>query len=142
MEKKKLCLNTRLVCADAAGVIDALAEGLKERCLRIQKGDETLVLTPPEAVDLELEARLKDGRGKITLEISWRVSEDGEHEADDGEDDEPGQSGASGEARPDDEAEVLIDAAEITPGEGAAQAMSDAPAVKEGKDRKSHKRKS
>lgn len=141
MEKKKLCLNTRLVCADAAGVIDALAEGLKERCLRIQKGDETLVLTPPEAVDLELEAKLKEGRGKIILEISWRVSDD-EDAADDEERDESGQPGTSEDEASGDEAEVLIDAAEITPGEGAAQAMTDAPASKDGKDRKSHKRKS
>lgn len=111
MEKKKLCLNTRLVCADAAGVIDALAEGLKERCLRLQKGDETLVLTPPEAVDLELEAKLKDGRGKITLEISWRVAGDDAAESTD-EDDEDAPTG---------EEEILIDAAELAAEELAAE---------------------
>lgn len=111
MEKKKLCLNTRLVCADAAGVIDALAEGLKERCLRLQKGDETLVLTPPEAVDLELEAKLKDGRGKITLEISWRVAGDDAAESAD-EDDEDAPTG---------EEEILIDAAELAAEELAAE---------------------
>lgn len=76
MEKEKLQLVTRLVCADAAGVIEALAEGLKERCLKIQKGDQTMVLNPPEAVDIELEAKIKEGRGKVSLEISWRVAEE------------------------------------------------------------------
>lgn len=76
MEKEKLQLVTRLVCADAAGVIEALAEGLKERCLKIQKGDQTMVLNPPEAVDIELEAKIKEGRGKVSLEISWRVTEE------------------------------------------------------------------
>lgn len=76
MEKQKISLNTRLLCADAAGFVEALADGLKERCLKIQKGDETLVLTPPEAVDVEVEAKIREGRGKFSLEISWRIPDD------------------------------------------------------------------
>ena len=76
MEKQKISLSTRLLCADAAGVVEALAEGLKERCLKVQKGDETLVLTPPEAVDVDVEAKVRDGRGKFMIEISWRIPDD------------------------------------------------------------------
>lgn len=76
MEKQKISLSTRLLCADAAGVVEALAEGLKERCLKVQKGDETLVLSPPEAVDVDVEAKVRDGRGKFMLEISWRIPDD------------------------------------------------------------------
>ena len=76
MEKQKISLSTRLLCADAAGVVEALAEGLKERCLKVQKGDETLVLSPPEAVDVDVEAKVRDGRGKFMIEISWRIPDD------------------------------------------------------------------
>lgn len=76
MEKQKISLSTRLLCADAAGVVEALAEGLKERCLKVQKGDETLVLSPPEAVDVDVEAKVRDGRGKFMVEISWRIPDD------------------------------------------------------------------
>lgn len=76
MEKQKISLSTRLLCADAAGVVEALAEGLKERCLKVQKGDETMVLSPPEAVDVDVEAKIRDGRGKFSLEISWRIPDD------------------------------------------------------------------
>lgn len=76
MEKRKISLHTRLICADAAGVVEGLAEGLKERCLKIQKGDATLVLNPPEVVDIDVEARVRDGRGKFSLEISWRIPDD------------------------------------------------------------------
>ena len=76
MEKQKISLSTRLLCADAAGVVEALTEGLKERCLKVQKGDETLVLSPPEAVDVDVEAKVRDGRGKFMIEISWRIPDD------------------------------------------------------------------
>lgn len=76
MEKQKISLSTRLLCADAAGVVEALAEGLKERCLKVQKGDETLVLNPPEAVDVDVEAKVRDGRGKFMIEVSWRIPDD------------------------------------------------------------------
>jgi len=76
MEKQKISLSTRLLCADAAGVVEALAEGLKERCLKVQKGDETLVLNPPEAVDVDVEAKVRDGRGKFMVEVSWRIPDD------------------------------------------------------------------
>lgn len=76
MEKQKISLSTRLLCADAAGVVEALAEGLKERCLKVQKGDETLVLSPPEAVDVDVEAKVRDGRGKFMIEVSWRIPDD------------------------------------------------------------------
>jgi amphi-Trp domain-containing protein len=76
MEKQKISLSTRLLCADAAGVVEALAEGLKERCLKVQKGDETLVLSPPEAVDVDVEAKVRDGWGKFSIEISWRIPDD------------------------------------------------------------------
>lgn len=125
MEKKKLSLSTRLICADAAGVIDALAEGLKERCLRIQKGDETLVLEPTEAVDLEIEAKVKDGRAKIEVEISWRMPKPGPDSA---HDDEPAE----------DPEEVLIDAAELAAEEVAA---STGTAVEPHEKHKGEKRK-
>ena len=125
MEKKKLSLSTRLICADAAGVIDALAEGLKERCLRIQKGDETLVLEPTEAVDLEIEAKVKDGRAKIEVEISWRMPK-------------PGPDSAHNDEPAEDPEEVLIDAAELAAEEVAA---STGTAVEPHEKHKGEKRK-
>lgn len=73
MKKKKLNFNACLVAKDAADVINALTEGLKEDRLHFQKGDEDLLLELGDAVDLSIEARYKDGKAKVTVEIMWDV---------------------------------------------------------------------
>lgn len=73
MKKKKLNFNASLVASDAADVIGALTEGLKEKRLHFQKGDEELLLELDEAVNLSIEARYKDGKAKVTVEVMWDV---------------------------------------------------------------------
>lgn len=73
MKKKKLNFNACLVANDAADVINALTEGLKEKCLHFQKGNEELLLELDEAVTLSIEARYKDGKAKVTMELVWDV---------------------------------------------------------------------
>ena len=74
MGKKKRALEftTRLTREDAAGVIEALIEGLKEGRLKIQKSGETLELEVPRVVDLEIEAELTPDRAEFEIEVSWR----------------------------------------------------------------------
>lgn len=73
MKKKKLNFNACLMAEDAADVINALTEGLKEKCLHFQKGDEELLLELDEAVTLSIEARYKEGKAKVTMELVWDV---------------------------------------------------------------------
>ncbi len=74
MGKKKRALEftTRLTREDAAGVIEALIEGLKEGRLRVQKSGETLELEVPRVIDLEVEAEITPERAEFEIEVSWR----------------------------------------------------------------------
>lgn len=73
MKKKKLNFNATLMAEDASDVINALTEGLKEKRLHFQKGDDELLLGVAEAVNLSIEARYKDGKAKVTVEVVWDV---------------------------------------------------------------------
>ncbi len=87
MKKKKLNFNACLTAKDAADVINALTEGLKEKSLHFQKGDDELLLEVNEAVNLSIEARYKDGKAKVVVEAVWDVPQkDGDDEAEAGED--------------------------------------------------------
>ena len=57
MARKELEFSTRLTREDAAGIIEALVEGLKEGLLKVQKSNEILELEVPRVIDLEIEAK-------------------------------------------------------------------------------------
>ncbi len=92
MKKKKMNFNAMLMAEDAADVVSALTEGLKEKRLHFQKGDDELLLELDEAVNLSIEAKYKEGKAKVTVEIVWDVPQKAdsmpEDEADDFDDDE------------------------------------------------------
>ncbi|MFI3272613.1 MAG: amphi-Trp domain-containing protein [Pseudomonadota bacterium] len=84
MKKKKLNFNACLTAKDAADVINALTEGLKEQRLHFQKGDEDLLLEVNEAVNLSIEARYKDGKAKVVVEATWDVPQKDDADEDQG----------------------------------------------------------
>lgn len=89
MKKKKLNFNATLMAEDAADVVSALTEGLKEKRLHFQKGDDELLLELDEAVNLSIEAKYKDGKAKVTVEIVWDVPQKADAIPEDDDDDCP-----------------------------------------------------
>ncbi len=73
MNNEAITLCTRLTRADVAGLIEALVEGMKEGCLKVQKSDECLCLAVPRVVDLEIRAGHEDERTVFRVDVSWRT---------------------------------------------------------------------
>ncbi len=73
MSDDAITLSTRLTRADVAGLIEALTEGLKEGCLKVQKSDACLSLEVPRVVDLEIWAGTEEERSVFRIDVSWRT---------------------------------------------------------------------
>ncbi len=71
-EEKKLEFTTRLTREDAAGIIEALVEGLKEGLLTVHKSGDSVTMEVPRVIDMEIEATYKPHKAKFELELSWR----------------------------------------------------------------------
>jgi amphi-Trp domain-containing protein len=74
MAKRKLKFVTRLTREDAAGLVEALVEGLKDGILKVQKSGETLTLEVPRVVDFGIEATISDERAEFAIDVSWRTN--------------------------------------------------------------------
>jgi len=59
---------------EAVSYFEAIVAGLKSGTLRIRQGEETVVLTPPDQLAVEVKAVRKGHKEKILFEIAWRVS--------------------------------------------------------------------
>lgn len=74
MEKDKLELTTIMGLADAADYLEAFAEGLRAGRILVERGEDSLVLGPPDLVQVEVGAKSKKGRQKFSLEVQWQVA--------------------------------------------------------------------
>jgi amphi-Trp domain-containing protein len=59
---------------EAVSYFEAIVAGLKSGALRVRQAEETVVLTPPDQVAIEVKAVRKGQKEKILFEIAWRVS--------------------------------------------------------------------
>lgn len=77
METDKIELKTSMMTEDVAEYLLALAQGFKTGSIVVEKGEERLVLDPAALglAEVEIEARLKKGKAKFSLELSWRIAE-------------------------------------------------------------------
>lgn len=72
MDKEKISLEQTLALEDAVAYLEDLAAGLRAGRLLIAQGDRSMELTPPDSVDIEVEARQKKGKVKFSLELEWQ----------------------------------------------------------------------
>lgn len=71
-QEEELEFATRLTREDVAGLIEAMAESLKEGLFKVQKSDNQLILQSPRVVDLEVRAVRSTERSSFMFEVSWR----------------------------------------------------------------------
>jgi len=57
---------------EAVAYFDALVAGLKKGSVRFKQGDETVIVNPSDLVDVEIRARTKGDKEKVTFELSWQ----------------------------------------------------------------------
>lgn len=71
-EKCKVEIEQYVETKEAIKYLEDLVKGLKSGTIVIQHGEESVTLTPPDMVELELEAKQKKDKSKFVLELSWK----------------------------------------------------------------------
>ncbi len=123
MEKTKISVEQTMAYEDAVAYLEDILASFKSKKIVVQRGEEFLAMIPPETVDVELSAKMKKGKAKLSLELSWRdVAAEGETgvKISDSEPEIPS------EAIPMDKGPETAVAA---PGEKAVEVKPEAPAV-------------
>lgn len=70
-EKQKVSIEQQMAYTDAVAYLEALLKGFKEGRIVVERGGESVVLTPPQSVNVEIEARRKGDKQKFSLELEW-----------------------------------------------------------------------
>lgn len=71
-EKCKLEIEQYVETKEAIKYLEDLVKGLKSGTIVIQHGEESVTLTPPDMIELEVEAKQKKDKSKFVLELSWK----------------------------------------------------------------------
>ncbi len=73
MEKDKISLEQSMALEDAIAYLEDLADGFRAGRVIVAQGDASLELIPADSVEVEVEARVKKGKAKFSLELEWRM---------------------------------------------------------------------
>ncbi len=78
MEKKSVVINERMESDQVVAFLEDLVESLRAGTICIQHGDDLVTLKPGSHVSMELEAAVKKGKEKLSLEMAWMALEENE----------------------------------------------------------------
>ena len=78
MNKDKVEMKKTMAFAEAADYLAELHKHFKQGKIVIVQGEDHVVMTPPDHVTVEIEAKQKKGKQKFSLEVSWVESEAGD----------------------------------------------------------------
>jgi amphi-Trp domain-containing protein len=70
-KKIKIEFEATLPRNEAVSYFEAIVGGLRSGRLEFKQGDQTLILNPPERLEIEVSAQSKGSKGSVTFEISW-----------------------------------------------------------------------
>lgn len=76
--KKEVSFEKMMGADEAVSYLEELVGSFKERKIVIEQGEQVLSLSVPETVEIEVEARKKKGKEKLSIEFSWRFPEEAE----------------------------------------------------------------
>ncbi len=74
MEKIKVSIEKMLSAKETLGTLEELVKGFKSGKLTLADAEQSVTMDVPEMLEMELEAKQKKDKCKITLELSWRVA--------------------------------------------------------------------
>jgi amphi-Trp domain-containing protein len=70
-KKAKIEFESNMPRSEAVSYFEAIVGGLRSGRLEFRQAGNTLVLSPPERLEIEVKAQQKGEKGKIVFEISW-----------------------------------------------------------------------
>lgn len=62
--------------SQAISYLEDVLNSLKEGVIRVETGDEMVMLRPSQAVDFEMSASQKKDKEKFSLKLSWKKTKD------------------------------------------------------------------
>jgi amphi-Trp domain-containing protein len=71
MSKEKIVAKGRVEMDEVVRRLEEILHSLKSGRVRLEHGDEQMVLTPGGFAELEVEASRKEGKQKLSLEVTW-----------------------------------------------------------------------
>ncbi len=72
MSKNGIAIKGTMDFDSVSAFLADLVKSFKERTVCVQRGEEFVTLTPGDVVELELEAVVKKGKQKLSLELAWK----------------------------------------------------------------------
>lgn len=69
--KNKIQNKNSMDLKEVITYLEELTKGFKQGKIVVQQGEEFISLLPPESVQVEVEAKQKEGKEKFSLELSW-----------------------------------------------------------------------
>lgn len=75
MKKKKIEIEEFMTREKVADFFHTLAEGLQRGSIEIKGDEETLTVSPPDILSVEIGAKQKKDKFKIAMEVSWKCQE-------------------------------------------------------------------
>ena len=74
MEREKLGLIKTVDLEEAANFLQELADSIKSGTVVVNQDDDFVTLELPSMVDIDIQAKNKDGKAKFHLDLSWKAS--------------------------------------------------------------------
>ncbi len=73
--KDKVAFSGTVTADEAAQYLEALAKGIRERCMLLESGDTSLSLELADEMKLDVEASgdAEKGKSSVELSLSWRA---------------------------------------------------------------------
>ncbi len=72
MTKNKVEAKGNVELDRAIGYLEDILEGMKSGRIVVRQGDRTVTFHPVESVEMEIEAKEKDGKQKFSVEMTWK----------------------------------------------------------------------
>ncbi|MBF0225229.1 MAG: amphi-Trp domain-containing protein [Desulfobacterales bacterium] len=75
MKKKDLNVKVSLEADEVASYLESLAKSIRDGKVVIESGNKFISLTPSYKMDVEIEAKQKDDKEKISILLAWKCFE-------------------------------------------------------------------
>jgi len=72
MEKKTVSLKGNIELEKVITYLEGIVKSMKDGQICLIQGTEYVTLNPPPFVDLSMEAEVKKGKSKLSIELGWK----------------------------------------------------------------------
>ena len=71
--RNKVSLKKKVGHEEAVAILEDILKSLKSGNMVIQNGEESITLNPSDKISMEIKAKTKKLKNKLSMELSWKV---------------------------------------------------------------------